>query len=131
MKSIRLALAATILIVAACASGAGVWSGDVATLDRASLRQEMEKTLRADQWEVIDRTDTVVAVKRGAGGHRTFAAITFQDAGKGSSYQLVGKSDHVVNWLSFGILGLAMKSKAAHTCTNLVETFNREHPANK
>jgi hypothetical protein len=131
MKSMRLALAGAILILAACASPAGLWTGSYDNMDRSSLREAVEKTLRADQWLIVDKGDTLVAKKKDGGGHVTGAYVSFADAGKGSSFELNGKSDHVVNWLSFGILGAAMKRKAYNSCANFVETFSREHPAPK
>jgi hypothetical protein len=123
----RLALAGAILVLAACASSAGVWTGSYDDLGRSTLREEVEKTLRADQWVIVTKGDTLVAKKRDGGGHATGAYFTFEESGKGSSFILNGKSDHVVNWLSCGILGLAMKSKAMRTCSTFVETFDREH----
>jgi hypothetical protein len=127
MKSTRLALAGGLLFVAACASPAGVWTGSYDDLDRTALRQEIEKTLRADQWRIVQKGDVLAAEKRDGGGHSTRAYFTFAAVGSGSSFDLNGKSSHVVNWLSCGILGAMTKSKAAHTCANFVETFDREH----
>jgi hypothetical protein len=131
MRSIRLLFAGVILVVAACASPAGVWTGSYDNLDRSTLREEVEKTLRADQWVIVAKGDTLEAVKKDGGGHQTGAFFNFADAGKGSSFELNGKSGHVVNWLTFGILGAAMKAKAAHSCSNFIETFEREHPRPK
>ena len=127
MKSTRLALAGAVLFVAACASPAGVWTGSYDDLDRATLRQEIEKTLREDQWHIVQKGDVLAAEKKDGGGHSTRAYFTFAEVGKGSSFSLNGKSGHVVNWLTAGLLGLMQKSKAAHTCANFVETFDREH----
>lgn len=131
MRSTRLALAGGLLLVAACASPAGVWTGSYDNLDRAKLREEVEKTLREDQWVITQKGDILVAEKRDGGGHSTGAYFSFVDAGKGSSFSLNGKSGHVVNWLTFGIIGAATKAKAAHTCANFIETFDREHPRPK
>ena len=131
MRWRRMALAGALLLVAACASSAGVWTGSYDNLDRAKLREEVEKTLRADQWRIVDKGDVLAAEKRDGGGHSTGAYFTFADAGKGASFDLNGKSGHVVNWLTFGILGAATKAKAAHTCANFIETFEREHPRPK
>jgi len=131
MRAMRLAFAGVVLVAAACASSAGVWTGSYDNLDRSTLREEVEKTLRADQWVIVAKGETLEAVKKDGGGHQTGASIHFADAGKGSSFELSGKSGHVVNWLTFGILGLSMKAKAAHSCSNFVETFEREHPRPK
>ena len=131
MRSTRLALLGGLLLVAACASPAGVWTGSYDNLDRGKLREEVEKTLREDQWIITQKGDILVAEKRDGGGHSTGAYFSFVEAGKGSSFSLNGKSGHVVNWLTFGILGAATKAKAAHTCANFIETFEREHPRPK
>ena len=94
MRSTRLALAGVVLLVAACASPAGVWTGSYDNLDRATLRDEVEKTLRADQWRIVQKGDALVAEKRDGGGHSTGAWFTFAEAGKGSSFMagcLVGR----------------------------------------
>jgi len=127
MKSRTMGIAALALLAASCASPAGIWNDSFDAMDPAALRAAMEKSLRDDQWTMADKGDLLVAVKKDGGGHQTAAEITISAAGSGASYSLLGKSDHVVNWLSFGILGATTKVKAEHTCAQFVETFQAEH----
>jgi hypothetical protein len=82
-------------------------------MDQKLLRAEIEKSLRADSWTMTDDSGQLVAEKADGGGHKSAAIFSFADAGKGSSYEMLGKSGHNVNWLTFGILGAAMKHKTS------------------
>ncbi len=131
MKAMRPALAAVVLGAAACASNAGVWNDSFPNMDAKMLRSEITKTLAADAWVTFDDDDKLVADRRDTGGHQTRAIFTISSAGKGSSYEMLGKSGHIVNWLSFGILGAATKRVAIHSCTAFVEKFQADHPHTK
>jgi hypothetical protein len=59
-----------------------------------------------------------VALKQGRGGQETYADVTYSSNGTaGTSFSLIGKSDHKVNWLTFGIAGLAANASRA-TCAS-------------
>jgi len=128
MRSKRLGLAVVVLAFAACATNAGVWNDSYSNMDQKLLRTEIEKTLHADSWTTREENNLLIGEKKDGAGHMTAAIFTFQEAGKGSSYELTGKSGHVVNWLTFGILGAATKRKAVLSCTGFVEKFQADHP---
>jgi hypothetical protein len=130
MKPMRLVPAVALFAVAACATNAGVWNDSYANMDQKLLRSEIEKSLRADSWTTTDEDDKLVAEKADGGGHKTAAIFSFTDAGKGSSYEMLGKSGHNVNWLTFGILGASMKHKTIYACTHFIENFQHDHPHN-
>lgn len=131
MRAMRLALAGLVLGAAACATNAGVWNDSYANMDQKMLRSEVTKVLAADSWTTREEDNLLIGEKKDGGGHQTAAIFSFQDSGKGSSYEMTGKSGHVVNWLTFGILGASMKRKAYTSCTNFVEKFQGEHPHSK
>jgi len=124
------ALALLAVLPAACAAGAGVWSGSAASLDAAAMRTEIEKSLRDRQWVLVGSSTGVLAVKPNGGGHKSIAS--FQIAGGrsgGSSFVLTGKSGHEVNWLTFGILGFSMKRRAYHDLASWYDEWVKNHPA--
>jgi hypothetical protein len=128
MRSKRLGLAVVVLVTAACATNAGVWNDSYSNMDQKLLRTEVEKTLHADAWTTREENNLLIGEKKDGGGHVTAAIFTFQGADKSSSFELTGKSGHVVNWLTFGILGAATKRKAVASCTGFVEKFQADHP---
>ena len=128
MKAMRLMLAALVLGTAACATNAGVWNDSYTNMDQKLLRAEVRKTLEADSWTTREESDQLIGEKREKGGHQTAAIFTFKDEGKGSSYEMLGKSGHKVNWLTFGILGAATKRIAIRSCTEFMEKFKSDHP---
>jgi len=128
MRSKRLGLAVVVLAFAACATNAGVWNDSYTNMDQKLLRTEIEKTLHADSWTTREENNLLIGEKKDGAGHITTAIFTFQEAGKDSSYELTNKNGHVVNWLTFGILGAATKRKAVLSCTGFVEKFQADHP---
>lgn len=128
MRAKRLGLAVLVLTAAACATNAGVWNDSYSNMDQKLLRTEIEKTLRADSWIPREENNLLIGEKKDGAGHVTAAIFSFQDSGKGSSYEMTGKSGHVVNWLTFGILGASTKRKAVLSCTSFVEKFQADHP---
>jgi hypothetical protein len=127
----RLALAALVLVTAACATTVGVWDDKYPNMDSKLLRSEVEKTLHADSWVTSEKEDQLVGVKADGAGHQTSAIFAFSDDGKGSTYHMTGYSGHVVNWLTFGIIGASTKPKARTTIGAFIDRFKADHPAPK
>src|SRR5262249_44105630 len=90
MRAVRRALAATGLAAAACASTAGVWNDSFANMDQKMLRAEITKTLAADSWTTREENNLLIGQKNDGAGHQTAAVFSFQDAAKGSSYEMTG-----------------------------------------
>ena len=131
MKTVfQLGCAAFLLAFASCATGVGEWDGGIKDGNAATLRQEVRDSLIAQNWSIVGDTATLTAVHANPGGHRTIATFTFADTPPGSTFNLRGGSHHRVNWLTFGILGLSMRSRAAIDLTNWYEAWAAKHPRN-
>jgi len=131
MKSLQFGLLATLFFLVGCATTVGTWQGTASNTDATALRADVEKSLVAEQWLTYPDVAGLKAVKAGPGGQRTWALFTFSGGAvgaNGSTFTLVGKSDHVVNWLSFGILGLSLQTKARQVCTDWYESWQHAHP---
>ena len=128
MKFLRYGLLATVFFLVGCATTVGTWTGGSTKLDATALRADVEQSLVASAWSTFPDATGLKALKPGPGGRRTWMFFTFIPASTGSTFSMVGKSDHVVNWLTFGILGVSLQAPARNECVQWLEAWQSGHP---
>jgi len=130
--TIRLLAASLPLLAASCATEIGRWPAADFTyaMSPATLRGEVKTSLEKQGWSTYpgDMDSDVRGIKASTGGHRTVADFHIVPSGKGSAFELTAGSHHVVNWLSFGILGLSTQAQAHRAINRWIEDWNRSHP---
>ena len=119
-----------LLISTSCATHLGHWSSaaNVYTMDRTTLQTTVNTSLARSGWHPTDDEVGRTYVKPGRGGQQTVIRVEFQGAGDRASFGLEGLSDHQVNWLTFGIAGLAGQTVARNTIHAWLNEFRMEHP---
>jgi hypothetical protein len=89
------------------------FDANVHDLDIHDLELELDTSLEDAGWASRGKVQGKnFWIKRGSGGHRTTMVLELESRPPNSAFSLEGKSGHAVNWMSLGILGLAMKNKA-------------------
>ena len=131
-KPVRLLALPLLLLSVSCATKVGHWPATEFSYPtkREALQGEVRSSLEKQGWLAMpgDTASDVHGIKPGPGGHRTVADFHFVDTEKGSSFDLTAGSHHVVNWLTFGILGRSTQARARNVIRAWLEEWNKGHP---
>ncbi len=130
--TIRLLAASLPLLGASCATEIGRWPAAEFTysMNPDALRGEVKTSLEKQGWFTYpgDTASDVRGIKASTGGHRTIADFHVVPSQQGSGFELTAGSHHVVNWLTFGILGLSTQAQAHRAMTYWLEEWKKSHP---
>ncbi|HET6204187.1 MAG TPA: hypothetical protein VFI25_15455 [Planctomycetota bacterium] len=131
-RTIRLLGLPLLLASVSCATRVGHWTPAEFrySMNRDALRKEVSASLEKAGWATLPGRwpEELRAVKAAPGGHRTIADFRFVETEKGSGFHLAAGSQHVVNFLTFGILGLSTQQLARRAIHEWLEEWNRSHP---
>lgn len=130
MLAARSLLVLIVLCFASCASQVRIYprTENAYALDRTQLEAAINSSLAASGWQPDPSGPSKVFYKSGAGGQRTFATFLFYREGNASSFEMSVASGHVVNWMTFGIAGVASKGVAGRVAEEWLRRWQSAHP---